>query len=59
MSESTNKMTTGLSQAYVMYDKKSFSVLRRSWSDGVTTQAVLEYCTEELVTLGGREIGRQ
>ena len=32
---------------------------RQSWNDEFTTAAVLEYCTEELLEGGGREIGRK
>ena len=32
---------------------------RQSWNDEVTTQVMLEYCTNELVEGGGREVGRK
>ena len=32
---------------------------RQSWNDEFTTGAVLEYCTEQLIEAGGREIGRK
>ena len=32
---------------------------RQSWNDEVTTQVMLEYCTNELLEGGGREVGRK
>jgi hypothetical protein len=33
-------------------------LFREEWGDTLTTQILLEYCTEELEAMGGREPGR-
>ena len=46
MSESTNKMTTGLSQAYVMYDKKKFFCFKEElewWCDHTSCFRILHW----------------